>query len=111
MSKKGGQKMYDAICESCLLPVIEGLLKERSQIDEISKDDDGPFRCCLNIIKCFTKSEDLVPLVLSINMAYKPVQSESIYSLINSSKNQMEVMVKTRKDAASKAYFTKYFDH
>jgi ubiquitin-activating enzyme E1 len=44
-------------------------------------------------------------------MDYKPVQSESIYSLINSSKNQMEVMEKTRKDLVSKAYFRKYFDH
>ena len=42
------------------------ILKEKI----FDSENDGPFRCCLNIVKSFMKKDGLIPLVLNINERY-----------------------------------------
>ena len=46
MSNKGGERLYDSLCQSCLLPIIETVVKEKIIEEDTSIKEDGPYRCC-----------------------------------------------------------------
>ena len=115
LSKTGGEILYSALCQSSLLPYLETVIRENYHDEENNQDldnfDDGLFRNCINIVRTLIKNEDLIPLVLNIKDCYKPRQSESLYEIMISVKNQLEVMLKVKNADKSKPLKEKYFEH
>ena len=76
------QNLMKIILESPILPCIESSFRGGSLL-ELSKDSES-FKTYLKLTEVLSKNNSLIPLLLEISKDYKPIQTESVFSLLTS---------------------------
>ena len=99
-------KIYNLILESALLPCIENLFTENSDLEKNSKLLYLYFQLIYN----FSKSSDFFLLLKEISPDYKPIQVKSILSLAKDLMNYINIYNKHTNNEISKVAKNIYFE-
>ncbi len=93
------ENIAKVILESCLLPCIESELRGGVLSELVSKTD--LFLQYLELIKMISRNSYLYNLLLKISPDYKPVQTQSIFDLLNNLKDTANIFLNCLKNDKS----------
>ena len=89
------------ILESCMLPCLESAFRGGALL-ELSKDSEL-YITYLELAVTLSKNHSLIPLLLEISKDYKPVQNQSVYSLLSSLNESAQIFIKCLKPNEKKS--------
>ena len=78
---KMNEKMLKLFLESPILPCLEGAYRGGTLL-ELAKDEDL-YYAYLNMTIKLSQNRSLIPLLLDISKDYKPIQTQSVYTLLS----------------------------